>query len=138
MPAASLSPSHSAITLLRKSIQENLKTDLPPFTIATLISPFLAQVNLWSTQIPQMLDKPGPSTSANLVFAIRKDLFTGPSFNQCILGIPLNDLPIVFQAFLNFIHKLIEAQKGDKEKPIPKVENVLFLFTVFKHSPPFL
>jgi len=68
-----------------------------------------------------MLEGAGSPGTANLVFAIRKDLFIGPQFNQSVLGIPLAELPTPFQEFLNFIHKLIEAQMKDKEKSPIKV-----------------
>ena len=87
---------------------------------AAVISPLLDRVNEWSGQIPIMLAGSGMSASANLIFAIRKDLFVAPQYTLSIFGSALVDLPLPFQAFVSFIHKLIEAQKVDKEKTAPK------------------
>jgi hypothetical protein len=116
-----LNPSYATVVAIRSSIQNTLKADLPPNLLANGIAPLLASVNQWSTQIPAMLEGPGLPVSVNLVFAIRKDLFLAPQFTQSILGIATADLPPPFQEFLNFILKLIEAQKTEKEKVAPKV-----------------
>jgi len=118
-----LNPPFQIISHVKSSILANLKVELPPATLANTIAPLLSTVNLWSNQIPIMLEGSGISTSANLVFAIRKDLFHGPLYTQCILG-PIVDLPPPFHEFVAFIHKLIDAQKGDKEKSVPKVRLV--------------
>lgn len=94
--------------------------------LANVIAPLLSSVNLWSTQIPALLDGTGSSSSLNLVFAIRKDLFVAPQFVQSIMGIPLADLPAPFQEFISFIHKLIDAQKTDKDK-VPQKVRLSFL-----------
>lgn len=119
--SSTLNPTLATIATVRGSIQTALKVDLPANLIVNGIAPYLSSVNLWSNQIPTMLEGAGPSTSANLVFAIRKDLFLPPQFTQSILGIALAELPAPFQEFVAFTHKLIEAQKNDKEKSTPKV-----------------
>ena len=119
--SSTLSPAYQAIVSIRSSIQAALKYDLPIEQRAKLIAPLLATVNLWAPQIPVMVEGPGPSPSANLVFAIRKDLFTGAQFAQNVLGLAALNLPPAFQDFLSFIQQLIEAQKVDKEKVVPKV-----------------
>lgn len=116
-----LNPSHATIATIRTSIQSTLKAELPPDVLANAIAPLLTTVNQWSSQIPTLLEGPGPPLSANLVFAIRKDLFIAPLFSQSVMGITLVDLPTPFQEFMTFIHKLIEAQKTEREKPVAKV-----------------
>ena len=119
--SSNLLPLHQSILAIRSSIQSTLKTDLPPDTMATVISPMLAKVNLWSTQIPAMFEGAGTPSPVNLVFAIRKDLFVSPAYAQSTLGIPLPNLPPEFQEFATFIHLLIDAQKVEKEKSSTKV-----------------
>jgi len=116
-----LNPSFATVTSIRASIQNTLKADLPSDVMANAIAPLLTTINLWSNQLPAMLEGSGPPSSANLVFAIRKDLFVAPLFSQSVMGTPLVDLPAPFQYFMNFIHQLIEAQKSEREKPAPKV-----------------
>jgi len=99
---------------IRSSIQNTLKADLPPEMLINAIAPFLTSVNQWSTQIPLIIEGTGSSSSVNLVFAIRKDLFVAPQFTQSVMGTALADLPAPFQEFISFIHKLIDAQKTDK------------------------
>lgn len=122
--ASSLTPSFQTIQAIRSSIQGALKNELPPDTLANIIAPFLVSVNQWSTQIPALLDASSSATSVNLVFAIRSDLFSAPRFTQNVFNIPLVDLPAPFQEFSAFIHKLIDAQKVDRDKPPPKVRLV--------------
>ena len=122
---SSLNPSYATIATIRTSIQNTLKADLPPTILATLIAPNLTAVNQWSSQIPAVLEGSGPSSGANLVFAIRKDLFIAPPFLQSVMGIPLPDLPAPFQEFMNFIHELIDIQKVEREKPTPRVRRSL-------------
>lgn len=124
--SSNLTPPHSAIVTIRSSIQSTLKNELPAVMLANVIAPLLSSVNLWSTQIPALLDGTGSSSSVNLVFAIRKDLFVAPQFVQSIMGIPLADLPAPFQEFISFIHKLIDAQKTDKDK-VPQKVRLSFL-----------
>lgn len=121
--ANTLVPSVVAVATIKTSIANALATDLPSEVRASMIAPLLAQVNQWASQIPVLVETLD-HTPANLVFSIRKELFLTPPFTQCVLGIPIPELPSAFQEFLNFIHKLIDAQKSDKDKPIQKV----FLF----------
>jgi hypothetical protein len=121
-----LNPSHQTIASIRTSIQSVLKSELPPDVLAGVVAPFLLTVNQWSTQIPILVDGTGSALSVNLVFAIRSDLFQAPRFTQNIFGLPLVDLPLPFQEFVAFIHKLIEAQKGDK--PVPKVRFIHLIY----------
>jgi hypothetical protein len=118
--SAPLDPSLAVMSTIRTTIQNNLKADLPSDLLANIVAPFLSQVNRWSTQIPVILEGSGPPLAANLVFAIRKDLFGGPQFNHCVLATSASELPAPFQEFQEFISKLIEAQKGDP-KFQPKV-----------------
>ena len=108
------------MSTIKASISSTLATDLPSEVHATVIMPLLAQVNQWSTQIPILLEIPG-SLHVNLIFAICKELFSGPQFCHCTLGIAISELPPPFQEFLAFITKLIELQKTEREKPLPKV-----------------
>ena len=123
-----LNPPHATIATIRTSIQSTLKAELPPDVLASAIAPLLTTVNQWSSQISTLLEGPGPPLSANLVFAIRKDLFIAPLFSQSVMGITLVDLPTPFQEFMTFIHKLIEAQKTEREKTVPKVR-LIFVFS---------
>ena len=68
-----------------------------------------------------MLKGGGLSSSANLIFAIHKELFIARMYTQCVLGISLNNLPALFSEFLQFNQKLIEAQKSDKDSITTKV-----------------
>jgi hypothetical protein len=119
--ANSLNPSYNAVCSIKSSITSTLCTELPPEIRAGVIAPQLVQVNQWASQIPLMLESSMSPTPVNIVFAIRKDLFLGPIFNQSTLGIPLADLPTPFHDFLAFISKLNEAQKSGKDKTPPKV-----------------
>lgn len=116
---------HPSITVVQSikdvilSISQNHM--LPASMRAALIATQLAIVNDWSDQINLVLDHPDAPAPVNLVFAIRKDLFTAPQFMQSVLGIPSSELPPAFPAFLAMILKLIGAQKTDKEKPVVKV-----------------
>jgi len=103
-----------------------MATDLPAEVRATVIAPLLAQVNQWSTQIPLVLEGPG-CLYVNLIFAIRKDLFHSPQFRLSTLGISISELPPPFIEFLAFTSRLIESQKPDREKPLPKVS--LFFYS---------
>jgi hypothetical protein len=125
-----LNPSFATVTTIRASIQNTLKADLPSDVMVNAIAPLLTTVNQWSSQLTAMLEGSGPPSSANLVFAIRKDLFIAPLFSQSVMGTPLVDLPAPFQEFMNFIHRLIEAQKTEREKPAPKVR--LYFFRDFR------
>jgi hypothetical protein len=130
--ASNFNPSFHAVSTIKTSISNALATDLPPEVRAGMIAPLLAQVNQWVNHIPAMVDQNGVPIHANLVFAIRKDLFVAPLFNQCVLGIPLLDLPPPFAEFVNFIHKIIDAQKSDKEKPPVKVRSLQFSILLLK------
>jgi hypothetical protein len=118
--SSALSPSLAFITECKTLIHNIMQSEAPAIDRANAIAFLLSNVNAWSSQIPAMLEGSGPSASANIVFAIRKELFVAPAFIHSILGIALPDLPAAFQDFLSFILKLIEAQKSDKDKPIPK------------------
>ena len=125
-----LDPPYQTISTIRNSIQSTLKTGLPNKVLVDAIAPFISTVNLWSTQIPAVLDGNGSVTCVNLVFAIRKDIFVAPLFTQNVFGLPVSELPAVYHEFHSFIQKLIEAQKSDKEKPPPKVRlnpEILFI-----------
>jgi hypothetical protein len=108
---AVLNPSYQTMSSIRSSIQATLKSELPPDVLAGVVAPFLLTVNQWSTQIPVLLEGTGSAASVNLVFAIRSDLFQAPRFTQNIFGLLMGDLPVPFQDFMSFIHKLIDAQK---------------------------
>ena len=120
--SSSLSPSYQTIVSVRSSIKVALKAETPVEQRALHIAPLLSTVNLWSSQIPIMVEGPGPSPSTNLVFSIRKNLFPGAQFAQSIFRLALSELPSAFHDFLSFIHKLIEVQRGEKDKPVPKVK----------------
>ena len=115
---ATLSPAPAVIAATKASIISTLATELPSEIRATAIAPLLSQVNQWATQIPALVES---IESVNLIFAIRKALFNAPYFNQCVLGGDTLLLPPAFQEFLNFVAKLIESQKPDKDKPSNKV-----------------
>jgi hypothetical protein len=116
-----LNPSYATIAVIRTSIQNTLKADLPADVMVNAIAPLLTSVNQWSSQIPAVLESSGPLSCANLVFGIRKDLFISPLSSSSVMGIPLSNLPAPFQEFMNFIYKLIEAQKSERDKPVSKV-----------------
>jgi hypothetical protein len=116
-----LDPSLATVQLLRAGISTSLQSSLPLELRAKTIVPFLASVNQWASQIPAMLNSSNNPAAANLVFSIRKELFLPPSFQQSIFGIPITDLPSEFQDFLSLIHRLIDAQKSDKDKPLVRV-----------------
>lgn len=119
--ATVLNPSFQTMSVIRQSIQNTLKTDIPQDVMPSIIAPMLVTVNQWANQIPAVLGGAGSAASVNLVFAIRTDLFVAPRFTSNVFNVPLADLPAPFQEFIAFIHKLIEAQKTDKEKNAPKV-----------------
>jgi hypothetical protein len=133
--SSTLNPSYQTIAAIRTSIQNTLKTELPPDMQAGAIAPLLISVTQWANQIPAVLEGTGPSSSVNLIFAIRGDLFVAPRFIQNVFNIPTLDLPGPFADFISFIHKLIAAQKSDKDKPIAKVRLVRFaLYIIFPVS----
>jgi hypothetical protein len=119
--SAALNPSISMASTMKNSILNTLQSDFSGETRAQMIAPLLTVLNKWNTQIPSMLEGTGFSASANLVFAVRKELFTAPAFTQSTLGIPVADLPAPFQEFLAFIQKLQEAQRAEKDKVPVKV-----------------
>jgi len=123
-----LNPSFQTMSAIRQSIQSTLKTDIPQDVMPTIVAPLLTSVNQWAHQIPAVLDSTGSAASVNLVFAIRSDLFVAPRFTNNVFNVPLADLPAPFQEFIAFIHKLIEAQKNDKEKAAPKVCRLLWIY----------
>jgi hypothetical protein len=116
-----LDPSFVTATAIKDSIAITAQSTLPASVRAAAIAPQLAIINQWADQIPMVLYGPDGATNANLIFAIRKDLFISPQFLQCVLGIPVSELPSPFQGFLSMILKLIGAQKPDKEKSPSKV-----------------
>jgi len=95
--------------------------DLPPDLMANAIAPHLTSVVQWASQIPAMLEGSDSPSAANLVFAIRKDLFHAPLFSHSVMGTALVDLPAPFQEFTNFIHRVIDMQRSEREKPFVKV-----------------
>jgi hypothetical protein len=119
--SSQLSPSLNTISAIRASILDVLKAEHPKETLINVIGPLLSTVNLWSSQIPHVLEGAGSPNNANIIFAIRKDLFNGPFFQQTVFGVASTDLPAPFQEFLEFIQKLIVAQKPDKEAVSGKV-----------------
>lgn len=129
--ANTLTPSYSVISSLKTAIVNALATELPSDVRASMIAPLLLQINQWASQIPILVDSSGPPLYANIIFAIRKDLFISPLFTHCVLGIPMAELPPAFSEFLAFILKLIEAQKSDKDKSPPKVCFSSYLSKIF-------
>jgi len=127
---STLQPSFETVAAIKESIVSTLGTNLAPNIRASAIAPLLSQVNQWSTQIPALLTMAGPNSPVNLVFSLRKELFLPPNYIQSVLGIPASTLPTAFQEFLSFIIRLIDAQKPEKEKPLPKVRLFSFLFTI--------
>jgi len=125
---STLQPSVETVAVIKESIISTLSTNLAPNIRASAIAPLLSQVNQWSTQIPALLTMAGPNSPVNLVFNLRKELFSPPNFIQSSLGIPASSLPTAFQEFLSFIARLIDAQKPEKEKPLPKVCSICFLY----------
>ena len=124
-----LNPTLATVLAIKDNIASTVQNvALPASTRAALIAPQLAMVNQWTDQIPLVLDNPDAPASVNLVFAIRKDLFAGPQFFQCVLSTPGSELSPAFAAFLSMISKLIGAQKTDRDKPPLKVRLPSFLF----------
>ena len=119
---ASLNPSPQTIAAIKSSIQNSLKADLPSDMMALVIAPLVTTVNQWSSQIPALLES---VPSLNQVFEIRSLLFIAPRFSQNVFNMPFNDLPGPIQDFMHFIHKVIDAQKVHRDKPIAKVCNEL-------------
>lgn len=128
--SSTLNPSLSVAQNMKNSILGVLQSDFPGETRALMIAPLLSSFNKWTTQIPLMLEGTGHSASANLVFAVRKELFHSPAFSTCTLGIPLKELPQAFTEFLEFIQKLQDAQRFEKDKVILKVHSLFFLLVV--------
>ena len=87
--SSSLSPSYMTMSAVKHAIATNLKSEMPGDLVTNAIALLLNTVNEWSTQIPAMLEGGGSSSSANLIFAIRKELFVAPAYTQCVLGIPI-------------------------------------------------
>jgi hypothetical protein len=129
--SGTLQPPYPVVCTIKTSIAATLATDLPMDVKSVVIAPLLSQVNQWSTQLATILDTPGPPLQVNLIFAIRKDLFGGPYFSQSVLGIPIIELPPPFQEFLSMVAKLVELQKPDREKPLPKVRSFPLHFPSF-------
>src|SRR5258705_205737 len=125
MPAM-LDPSIATIQSLKTSICNMLQSPLAQELKTPAIAFMLTSVNKWSKQIPLMFNSSAAPASANVVFAIRKELFHGPSFTHSIFNIGLSDLPTPFQEFAAFIHAIIDAQKSDKEPIIPAKVHLFF------------
>ena len=121
--SSTLNPSPATMAAYKGTIVSTLKNDLPCDVLASAVAPILACVNQWAGQIPAMLEGPSPSPNANLIFAIRKELFQPPLFINNIFGKPLSELPAPFQEFVNFIRELQDAQKVDRECPVVKVSH---------------
>jgi len=103
------------MAVIRQSIVNSLKADIPGDLMPNVIATLLMTVNKWGTQIPLILE--GPVAQANLVFAIRSDLFLAPRFVQNVFNLPFSELPAAFAEFHTLIQNLIEAQKSDKTPP---------------------
>lgn len=134
-----LVPNISEVIILKSSISGTLGMSLPAATRANMIGPLLQSVLPWGTQIPLMLEGNGPSASANLLFAIRKELFIPPSFSASVLGIPLVELPAPFQEFVALIQKVQEAQKDNAPVKVHYFRcSHYFLFLIYfgEDSPP--
>jgi hypothetical protein len=114
-----LDPSIATVQTLKISICTMLQSPMPQDLKTSAIALILSSVNKWSSQIPVMLEGASAPASANLVFAIRKDLFASPTFTQSVFNVNLSNLPAPFQEFISFTHSLIEAQKSDKDKSTP-------------------
>lgn len=119
----SLIPEFATIAATRGNIITILKAGLPLDTSSSIIASSLSLVNQWATQIPLVLSSKAPSNALELVFAIRKDLFVAPSFEETTLDIPVADLPDSFRTFLAFSRELSQAQKN-----LAKVLCNLFVF----------
>jgi hypothetical protein len=119
------------MSAFKNTIVTTLKNDLPGEVLANAVAPILSCVNKWANQIPAMLEGTGATNGANLVFAIRKELFVPPQFTNSVFGIALADLPTPFQEFATFIRELQDAQRVDRERPVVKVR-LFFL----KYHPP--
>ena len=128
-----LNPSVTVVQAVLSSIQSIVKAELPKEQAALSIAGLLTSVNLWATQIPVVLEGSPSGVYANIIFAIRKELFHAPQFVKCILG-DLNDLPPQFQEFLNFIWKLIEAQRIESPKVAAKVCTLFSYFSLLYSS----
>jgi hypothetical protein len=113
-----LSPSFEVVASLFETIQNEIAKKGDPVELATLVSSLLQPIGLWSNQIPQMLSGTPSSKCANLIFAIRKELF--PTKDTNIFGKALADLPQTVQDFDLFVHKLMDVQEKSK-KPLPRV-----------------
>lgn len=118
----SLAPSLGVATAIRADIITALKSRGSPEEMMTIISPSLTVINQWATQIPFLISVP---PALDLLFAMRKDLFNGPTFVVSSFGIPLVDLPEPFRTFSTLIRDVITAQKADK--PPSKVRSLYFL-----------
>ena len=122
----SLNPSLVTVQSIKDSISLTVQNQaIPAVSRAAIIAPQLALVNQWVDQIHLVLENSDAPANVNLVFAIRKDLYTAPHFVSSVLGIPASELPPPFAAFLSMIVKLIGAQKSDKEKPVVKVRPIV-------------
>lgn len=130
----SLHPSIPTVQTVKDNILSVMQNHALTASVrAALIGPQLAMVNEWADQINLVLDHPEAPAPVNLVFAIRKDLFSAPQYSQCLLGVPAAELPPSFAAFLSMIFKLIGAQKTEKEKPVVKVCPINLSSSCFYH-----
>jgi hypothetical protein len=109
-----LSPSPGVAAAIRTDIITALKARNSPEELSILLGPSLAAINQWANQLPLLLQN---SPALDLLFAIRKDIFNGPSFAVSSFGIPLMDLPEPFRAFSTLIRDAIAAQKAEKAPP---------------------
>ena len=125
--SSTLNPTPAMMAAYKGSIVSTLKNDLPVDVLASTVAPILTCVNQWASQIPAMLEGPSPSPNANIIFAIRKELFQPPQYINNIFGKPLSELPAPFQEFANFIRDLQDAQKVERERPVVKVRFSVFL-----------
>jgi hypothetical protein len=107
---ASINPSFAVAAAIRADIVTILKARVNPEETAKSISPSLAVINQWATQIPLLLAGPN-SGCLDVVFALRKDLFNGPNYIQPSIGLAMEQLPESFHIFINMTREVIALQK---------------------------
>src|ERR1700689_2307208 len=122
---STISPSFAVASAIRADIIFVLKSRNSPEDMATSISPSLAIINQWATQVPLLLASPTPGC-LEVLFALRKDLFNGPNYVQPSIGLALEQLPEAFQVFINLTREVISLQKN--EKPPVKVWSSLLYY----------
>ena len=119
--SASTVPSAQTIAAIKTSIQNTMKAELPQDMLANAVAPFLTTVNQLASQVTSLVETPGNAALVNNIFSIRNEIYAAPRYIHSAFGIPLSELPAPFHEFGTFIHKLIEAQKAEKDKNASKV-----------------